>query len=194
MEKKIIMGAAVILALRFILLPIPASDLIIRIYFDEIAGNACELYYSVDAGKSLSPEQCIYSEINGAGKSVEFRLDGALENRLTALRLDWPNDTEQLICVKNISVSSGGVIRKEYNPCNFFADGNIALAHETSVSLVQPRNRAYLQVGTDDPYQLLSDALVEEINSYYNHRTLSRICLCLFVAGCFFFAKKKLFT
>ena len=194
MKKKIIMGGAILLALLFILMPFPASDLIIRIYFDDIAGDSCALYYSTDSEKSFSAEQCIHSEIDYTQKSVEFRLDGALEKKLTALRLDWPHLTEQVICVKNIAISSGGVIQKEYNPCYFFADENIALAHETSVTLVLPRNRAYLVAGVDDPYQILSDMLAEEIKSFYSHRIISRICLCLFIAGCFFFARKKLFT
>lgn len=193
MKKKIIPVLFILGALAFILIPQPASDLIIRIYFDDIAGDSCALYYSTDAGKTLSAEQCISSEINHTQKSVEFRLEDSLENRLTALRLDWPHLTEQLICVKTISVSSGGVIRKEYNPCYFFAEGNIAAVHEVDASLVYPRDRAYLLTGTDDPYQLLSDGLVEDINGCYNHRTLSRVCLCLFLAGCFLFARKKLF-
>lgn len=193
MKKKLIGGFALLLALLFILMPLPASDLIIRIYFDDITGHSCALYYSTDAEKNLLPEQYITSEIDYAQMRVEFRLDGSLENQLTSLRLDWPHLTEQLICVKNISISSGGVIRKEYNPCYFFADGNISSSHETYVTLVHPRNRAYLMTGTDDPYQILSDTLVDEIKGYYNHRILSRICLCLFIAGCWFFGKKKLF-
>lgn len=194
MKKKIIMGGVFLLALLFVLMPLPASDLIIRVYFDDIAGDFCSLYYSTDENKSFSAEQCILSEIDYTQNSVEFRLDGALEKELTALRLDWPQSVEQLICVKDISISSGGVIQKQYNPCCFFADENIAFAHETSVTTVLPRNRAYLLIGADDPYQILSDISVEEIKSCYSHRIISRICLCLFIVGCFFFAGKKLFT
>lgn len=193
LKKCILPALCLLLALAFILAPLPASDLILRIYFDDITGDSCVLYYSADAEKSLSPDRCLTSPIDGGKKSVEFRLDGSLENRLTALRLDWPHLTEQLICVKSITLSSGGVIRKEYNPCYFFAEGNIASSHETTASLVWPRDRAYLLTGADDPYQLLSDELTKEIGSFYSHRTLSRICLCLFLAGCCFFARKRLF-
>ena len=193
MKKKILMGGLFLLALLFILMPLPASDLIIRIYFEDIAGDSCSVFYSNDADKIFSSEQCISSGIDYEQKSVEFRLDGALEDQITALRLDWPHLTEQTICVKNISISSGGVIQKEYNPCYFFANENISGAHETDVSLVQPRNRAYLVTGEDDPYQVLSDRLVEEIMGYYSHRTVSRIGLCLFIACSFFLARKKLF-
>lgn len=194
MKKKLILGSLILVALAFILLPHPASDLIIRIYFDDIEGDFCALYYSMDPDKNFSAEQLLYSEIDHAQKSVEFRLDSSWEDQVTALRLDLPHHTDQLICVKNISVSSGGVIQKEYDPCHFFADINVVSTHETTISLVQSKNRAYLLTGTDDPYLVLSDSLVTEIQSHYSHTVFSRIFLCLFIAGSYIFAKKKLFT
>lgn len=191
MKKKLIFALAILLA--FLCIPFPPSDLIIRIYFDEIAGDTCDLYYGTASQSGFHDGQRVTSEIDHAGKRVEFRLDGSLQDQLTALRLDWPNLTQQLICVKNISVSSGGVIRKEYNPCYFFAQGNVPLSHDIAISLVYPRDRAYLQTGLDDPYLILSDGLVAEIRNLYSRRILSRLFLCLFFAGSFVLARKKLF-
>ncbi len=197
MKNKLLPYIAILSALVFILMPLPASDLIIRIYFDEIAGDQCSLYYTTDAQPEFNPDMLIISSILESAqgqKMVEFRLDGSLESQLAALRLDWPHLTEQLICVHNIAVSSGGIIRKNYNPCLFFAEKNILLSNETSVTLVQPRNRAYLSTKSGDPWQILSDELTAEIRSCYSHKVVSRLLLCLFIAGSYFFHKKKVFS
>ena len=89
---------------------------------------------------------------------VSFLLDGSLEGHLTGLRLDFPH-SEQLIGIKTVTVSSAGVIQKEYNPCHFFAPENITLNHNADVTLVLPRNRVYVSAGADDPFLILSDAL-----------------------------------
>lgn len=193
MKKKLIPALAILLAMVFLWIPLPASDLILRVHFDEIAGDSCDLYYGTDVQGSFSDEQHINAKIDHEKKLVEFRLEGSLQGHLTALRLDWPNLTEQLICVKSIAVSSGGAIRKEFNPCYFFAQGNVPISHETAISLVYPRDRAYLQTGADDPYLILSDGLVAEIGNLYSRRLLSRLFLCLFLAGSFVLARRKLF-
>ena len=84
------------------------------------------------------------------------------------------------------------MIQKEYNPCHFFAPENIALNHNADVTLVLPRNRVYVSTGADDPFLILSDALVARIDSCYSHQVLSRLCVCLFAACCLFFARRKL--
>lgn len=192
--KKLMWGLAILLLFIFVLLPFPASDLIIRIYFNEIEGDSCVLYYATDEQNYLSEEQCVPSVIDYTQNRVEFRLDSSLEGHLTSLRLDFPHLTEQLICVRSITISSAGVIQREYNPCVFFAEENIAFSHETDVTLVHPRNWAYLSIGPDDPYLMLSDILIRQIEDCYSHQTVSRFALCLFLVGVCVFARKKLFT
>lgn len=193
MKNKLLPGIAVLIAIVFVLLPLPASDLIIRIYFDEIQGDFCALYYATNPDKVFTLDEYLPCDINYDKKMVEYRLDGSAEDSLTALRLDWPNLQEQLICVKSITVSSGGLIQKEFNPCRFFAEENIASSHETTVVLVHPRDRAYLSCGSDDPYQVLSDELTAEIRNCFSHQRLSRLFLCLFLGCSWFLAKKKFF-
>lgn len=192
--KKLMWVFAILLSFIFIMIPFPASDLIIRIYFDDIEGDYCALYYATDEQNYLSEEQCVSSKIDYVQNKVEFRLDGDLEGHLTNLRLDFPHLTEQLICVKSITISSAGVIQREYDPCSFFADANIALSHETSVTLVHPRNRVYLSIGPDDPYIMLSTTFIRQIEECYSHQTISRFALCLFLFGVYAFARKKLFS
>lgn len=193
MEKKVLWGLAILLCLIFVLRPLPTSDLIVRVYFEDITGDCCVLYYITEDRSEFSDEQKVVSEIDPVQKKVEFRLDGSFEGHITNLRLDFPHLNEQLICVKSITVSSAGVVRKDYNPCNFFMDENIESSHEASVTLVYPRNRAYISAGSDDPYIVLSPALVKQIGSYYSHRTFSRVALCLFLFGAYMISKRKIF-
>lgn len=194
MKKFLIWGSAILLSLLFVFLPSSASDLIIRVYFDEIAGNSCALYYTTDEDPAFSDAQCIVADIDYAQKKVEFRLKGDLEGHLDSLRLDFPHLTEQLVCVKNITLSSAGVIQKQYDPCHFFAGENIASAHEVSVTYIYPRNRAYLSAGADDPYIVLSPEFTRQIGNHYSHQIISRLTLCLFLFGTYLLARKKLFV
>lgn len=183
-----------IVAIAFILIPVPAADLFVRIYFDEIAGDNCALYYATDTANAISQDQCIISEIDYEKKLVTFRLDGSFAGHLTSLRLDLPSEMEQLACIKTITVSSAGIIQKEFNPCVFFEKANIAAANDAEITLVHPRNRAYISAESGDPYLVLSTPLVNQIQNCSSHYVLSRIFVCLFVGACCIFAKRKVFT
>lgn len=193
MKKYLLWFSAVIIVLIFIFLPLPASDLILRIYFDEIEGDSCALYYTTDTQGAFCEEQCAHAQIDYEKKMVAFRLDGSLAGHLTGLRLDFPQ-TEQLLCIKSVTASSAGVIQKEYNPCSFFAESNIAFSNDISVTLVNLRNRAYLSTGSNDPYICLSATPTEQLQGCFSYLRLSRFFLCLFVAGSILFARKKLFN
>lgn len=191
MKKYLPLLFILILSLILIFKPHSASAMIIRVYFTEISGNSCALYYTTDLQNSFSETQCVVSNIDYDQKMVEFRLDSSLAGHLTGLRLDLPSSAEQLLCVKNISISSGGVIQREYNPCDFFAEENLLLEHEVHLDLVRPRNCAYLLTGADDPYVVFSSSLVDQIEGCFSHRIWSHILLCLFVVGCYFSATRK---
>lgn len=191
MKKYLPLLLILILSLIFIFKPHSASAMIIRVYFTEISGNSCALYYTTDIQNSFSETQCIVSDIDYDQKMVEFRLDSSLAGHLTGLRLDLPDSAEQLLCVKNISVSSGGVIQKEFNPCDFFSEENLLLDHNVHLDLVRPRSCAYLLTGADDPYVVFSSPLVDQIEDCYSYRTWSRVLICLFAAGCYFSATRK---
>ena len=195
MKKQVFFaGLAIALTVLFVFMPVSASDLIIRMYFDDIEGEDCVLYYATDIENVFTQEKSVVSEIDCEQKLVEFRLDKSCDGHLTMLRLDLPQQAEQLVCIKNITVSSGGVIQKEYSPCEFFEDRNVDLLREIEVTRVYPKKRTYLEIGPEDPYVVLSGEMTQELQSYFSHRGLSRLGLCMFIAGCYFISRKKIFA
>ena len=193
-KKQIACSVIVMLiALIYIFSPHPASDLYLRITFEELEGDTCYLYYATDTDSSFSEDKCIASKVDPDTMQASFRLDGSLAGHLTGLRLDFPH-IEQLVGIKTVTVSSAGVIKKEFNPCYLFTPENIQLNHNADITLVLPRNRAYISAGADDPFLILSDALTAQIDGYYSHQTLSRLLLCVFIAGCFFCTRRRIFA
>lgn len=194
MKKKVVFACIIFLVMAvFIFIPAPTSKLYIRIYFDEIQGNNCELYYAVDGMNAFSREQCITSAIDYNRKMVEFALEPSLEGHVTGLRLDLPGEP-QLLCIKSITVSNAGVIKRQYNPCRFFAQDNITYSNDIdAISLATAKARAYFNAVSNDPYLILSDGLSRQIMDCYSHFTLTKLVVCVFLAGCFFLSKKKIF-
>lgn len=194
MKKKILMACMVFLLMAaFVLIPAPASNLYIRIYFDEIQGNNCALYYAVDDRNAFSQEQCISAEIDHERKMVEFVLEPSLEGRITGLRLDFPN-ASQLLCIKTITVSNAGVIKREYDPCDFFSEENAVYFNDIdAVNLVAVRSRAYFRTLSGDPYLILSNGLCRQIMECYSHFRLTKLAICVFILASLFLAKMKIF-
>lgn len=195
MRKKILYIVLVLLLMFvFIMLPLPASDLRIRIHFDAIEGNHLVLYYTTDSANDFSDAQSISQGIEQNTNQVTFTLPSSLENHITGLRLDFP-DEEQLLCINNITVSSAGTIKRQFNPCNFFSASNILHRNGiTEVSLATAQARTYVLTSSDDPYMILSPDLCRQITDCYSHFRLTRLGICIFILGCCFFARKKVFT
>lgn len=141
----------VLLTTLFVFWPLSPGDLHIRLYFEEITGDKCALYYTTDLDGGYSEDRCIVSPIEG-GKQVDFRLDASLAGHIQNLRIDWPNQN-QLLCVKSVTVSSAGVVQKEFNPCDFFS--NIVSQNDIAdQSIVRIRKRAYILTEANDPYMI----------------------------------------
>lgn len=194
MKKKILFACIIFLLMAaFVLIPVPASKLYIRIYFDEIKGDNCALYYAVDGTNTFSQEQCIGCAIDYEKQMVEFALEPSLEGRITGLRLDFP-DMPQLLCIKTITVSNAGVIKREYDPCDFLAEENILFSNDIdAMSLVTVRARAYIRTLSGDPYLILSNGFCQQIMDCYSHFTLTKLVICVFLSVSFFLAKKNVF-
>lgn len=194
MKKKIVSACIIFLLMAvFVLIPAPASNLYIRIYFDEIQGDGCALYYMVDGADTFSQEQCISAAIDDEKKMVEFVLDPSLEGRVTGMRLDFP-DMPQFLCVKTITVSNAGVIKREYNPCDFFAPENILYSNDIdAISLVTARARTYINAAFDDPFLILSGGLCQQLMDCYSHFRLTKLAVCVFILASAFLAKRKIF-
>lgn len=175
----------------FVFWPLSPAPLHIRLYFDEIAGDKCTLYYTTDTAGGYSEDRCIVSPIED-GKQVDFCLDASLAGHIRNLRIDWPVQ-EQLLCVKSVTVSSAGVVQKEFNPCSFFSD--IAFRNDISdQSMVWIRNRAYILTDAGDPYMVFGEATVDQIQKCFSRYRLTRLAVCLFLLGCFYFSKRELFS
>ena len=200
---KIIKKIAIILVvIAFVLFPLPNSDLYFRVYFTnadprataDIEGGTCALYYAVGSPNAFSGEQVVQSDINQNSHCATFKLDGSLAGKLTGLRFDFPNN-DTLVCIYNITVSSAGIIQKQFNPCDFFVDENLIQINDIQdISLGTAMNRAYIKTGSTDPYVVFSDSLVAQITDGYSSYRLTRLCICLFIAAVYFMAKKNLFS
>lgn len=191
--KKIKILVIFLAVALFIAVPLPSADLYLRVYFSEIAGQFCALYYSTESSNFFSQEQCVISDIDPERNMVTFRLDGSLKDQITGFRLDFPSD-EDLICVSNITVSSAGIVQKQFNPIHFFADENFSYSNDiAAISLVDPRDTAYILTESSDPYLIFSANLVKQITDGYSCYRLTRLGICLFAAACFFMTKKNLF-
>lgn len=193
MKKKIACLFFIFLAAAFVLLPTPTASLSLRFYFEEIEGSECSLYYTTDTSNMFSDEKQYRAEIDPEKNMAAFRLDPSLNGYLTGLRLDFPSES-QLCCVKNVTVSSGGVIKRRYDPCEFFAEENIIDTHGIDeITRVPSRSFTYFSVTSDDPYIVLSEGLSRQVMDCYSHYRLTRLCICLFLLACFLIGKKKIF-
>lgn len=175
----------------FILIPLPAADVYVRLHFSEAGGDNCSLYYTTGDFPNFSQDKCIISDIDYEKNEVTFRLDSSLEGKITGFRLDFPN-TQSLIGIENITVSSAGIVQKQYNPCDFFEEKNVIYVNQAEYSLVRPHNRTYIAPNGDDTYFIFSDTLACELNNSYSHFRLTRLGICFFAAGCYFFTKRKI--
>lgn len=183
----------VIASALFVVIPFPTADLFIRLHFDEINSDSCSLFYCTDPYFSFSQEQCIISNIDPDTNTVTFRIDSSNIGQITGLRLDFVNK-EDTICVRDISVSSAGIIQKEYNPCTFFHTSNILTTNNTTFSLLDIQDLAYIATTDNDPYVIFTNELTRDIMSHASSYRLTRALICVFVGVALILMKKKVFT
>ena len=192
MKKKWHLILFLLAAIILLLIPLPASDLILRITLTECYTDGFFLYYTTD-GQAWSEDQKIPGSLDAERGIVSFQVDSSLEGQLTGLRIDFPNQ-QQVVCVKNITVSSAGFPKKQYNPCVFFDVANRKAQNGLyAVDLVPTRARAYLGTTQEDPYVILSDVLTQQITRLFSHYRMTRFFICLFVSACCLSCQKKLF-
>ena len=181
----------------FLLIPLPASSLILRITWENpslIELHDVFLYYAMDVdGQVWSEDQKIIGSLDEERGIVSFRVDSSLKGRLTGLRIDFP-DQQQILGVKNITVSSAGFPKKQYNPCVFFEQSN-QKAQNGLYAVDRVLSRACVYIGTtpDDPYIVFSDALTQQIAGLFSHYRITRLFICLFALACYLSYQKKLF-
>lgn len=191
MKKKICCAAAVVLAVIYIFFPRPASDLVITVSFGDFTGGSYLLYYTTDTYPDFSDDRSVSGEINYEKMQISFRLDGELEGHLTGLRLDFPQEDE-LVNISAVTVSSAGVIQKDFNPSVFFSENNVVISNNLEISVIDAANQAYVGTGSEDPYLVFSDSVVERVTDCFSHQTGSRMLVCLFIAACLAVSRLKI--
>ena len=95
--------------------------------------------------------------------------------------MDFP-ETDQVLSIKNVSVSSAGVVQHNYGPCDFLAEANIALQNDIPmISLVEPKQTTFIQTNEPDPYILFTSDLVRDMLQYRSSFRLTRLAVCILV-------------
>lgn len=195
MKKKTTVAAMalpILLAILFCFLPTRTGDVILRLHFwevhESVQKDGCVLFYTTKDNDTFTAENCVEGYLNETEHRVEFRLDSSLKGQITGIRIDLPA-AEQTLVVDDVSVLSGGVVKKNYNPVDFFADEMIKAQNDiTAIERIDFQSRAYLVTTGADPYIVLMDGLAEEIASQYTNYTGTRICLAVFLMACCLFA------
>lgn len=191
--KKVKFIIIFLLAVAFILMPFPSADINIRLHFWGATEGNFALYYATQTA-GFSQEQCLVKAVDSERNQVTFHLDSSLEDQLAGLRLDFPAGNN-VICVSNITVSSAGIVQKQFNPCDFFAPENLTNQNDIDpISLATAQNRAYVPTTGEDPYVIAAQNLLEEIRDGYSHLRLTRLGICLFAFACYLLYKKNLFS
>ena len=184
---------AVIIAGAFIFIPKSTSNLYIRLHFESIQGDVLQLYYTTVENNSFCEEQSITSYVDKENRSVSFCLDKSLYNQLGVVRLDFAQQPETL-CVNGISISSGGMVKKELNPGNFISDENMIDFHNVAFSPVPERNKTFIVTQEGDPYIVFSPEITQQINQYFSKGYLTRFLICIFVLIVYVSYKKNIFN
>lgn len=193
--KKIKMALIFLLTVGFIFFPMHPSDIYIKVHFRDVVEGTYDLFYATENGV-FTAEQKVTSSVenNKNGGFVKFRLDGTMSEKLTGLRLDLPAG-EHLICVSNISVSSAGVIKKQFAPCSFFADENIeTVNHIKDISLVYAGDIVYIATNGIDPNIVMAQNIAEKVKKSSSRKYLTRLLICIYCGGCYWLYGKRLFV
>lgn len=170
-----------ILMLVFILMPIPASGLTIRLYFDKFQGDSLVMYYTTDENPHMGMEQIIAGTIDAGNKLAVIKLSPELADHIDLIRFDFP-EIEQTLSVRNISVSSAGVIQHHYSPCDFFSETNVTGVNDIpQISLIEGKKTAYIQTNKSDPYILFDRGLVRDMLQYRSAYRRTRLAACILV-------------
>jgi hypothetical protein len=138
------------------------------------------MYYAT-YDRDFSEDTKIRGSIDYENSVITFDVPSNLEKRITGLRLDFPAE-DKIVKMDSVSISSGGLIKKNYTGDYFFTGGNIPYMHGIgSISLVTSRGVAYIKTLENDPYVILSESLTNEIGRCFSHYYISRGLLVLLI-------------
>ncbi len=180
-------GAAII----FVIYPFMCTDLHMKIYLGEdSAFTQCNLYYTTVDSPDFGDDKLIF------GVETEEYIDVIIPReycgKLAMLRLDFTH-AENLISINRIELCSGGFIQKSFDGAEFFQDSNVM--HTNHISSVQNiLLGTYIKTEGNDPFIIFQQSVVDVYNHAFSHYTVTKLFICLFVAGAVLLAKTKLFS
>lgn len=170
-----------ILMLVFVFMSFPASGLTIRLYFDDFEGSQVIMYYTTDENPDILPEQILTATFDTETRIAVIKLSPELADHIVQIRLDFP-EMEQVFSIKNVSVSSAGVIKHNYSPCDFFSTTNIVYQNDIpQINLLERKQIAYVKTNESDPYILFTNELVNDMLRYRSSFRLTRLSICILV-------------
>ena len=192
MKEKILYGVLALALIAFVCIPLPPSDLLIRMTRDwgTLAGST--LYYATEESPDFSDAQLLYAQEDPETQIATFRIPADAAAGLTGLRFDLPDD-QPVTTIGKVSVSSGGVIQKSYLSCEFFADEHIASEHLFHRDLVPAQNLVALSVEGSDPYAVLSEDLVREIRGCVSRRRGIRAVFAVLILAGAILGRRRIF-
>lgn len=192
MKQKLLRFLPVLIIIAILLIPMPSSGLYLRLHFEDFEGTDLKIYYTTEDSPSFNEEHTILADIDET-KVASFYLDSRVVDTINCLRLDFPQ-TSQLLSVKDVSVSSGGVVKHRFNPCSFFEEGNLDVSNNIDAMSISPAlAKVFFQTGENDPYVVFSNPLLNKVLRYSSHYGFTRIAICMFLLGCYYFLKKDFF-
>lgn len=181
MKKYIMQFILIAFTIIILLIPVGTSNLVINLYLDEFVDSTCIIYYGKNTNPGFCDEQVLVGVYSPAKNCVSVTIPGDVAANVTTLRMDFA-EIEQLLSIREVTLTSAGITQKTYNPCDFFADSNIAVSNGINgKSLIDIRNMTYFSTSENDPYIIFTDAFCKEIVSHTSSFLLTKIFICCFI-------------
>lgn len=194
MKKKLPFLLLIVLTISVFLIPMPNPDIKLRFYFDNMEGDFFRLYYTTNYSSQMDEEKVLQAEYDPELRMATFSLSPELVSEVSSLRLDFP-PISQLIGIRDVSVSSAGMVTHRFNPSRFFAEENLIATNCISKMNVAPaKAKAYFQLDGNTPYIVFSNPLLNKILFFRSRYIFPRLLFCLLVWVGFLLTKRNLYS
>ncbi len=189
-KSYIIMAAILCAALLFIFYPFMCTDLHIKLYFGEDSDVAyCNLYYTTEDMPNFDDSNMLTAKATADYADILIPKEAC--GKLTNLRLDF-SPVEDLISISRVELCSGGFIQKSFSGPDFFKEDNILQTNDLE-TLHSTKYITYIGTAGTDPYIMFQTAVVSACNNAFSHYTVTKLLICLFIAGTVILSRRKLF-
>ena len=181
---------AIIAALIFILFPIKPADLILKLTIEGTDAGLCRLYYSTTETDFFNEEMSLPAQKTNTVNLYDFKIPSDVAGDLKMIRLDFPSGSVGY-AVTNVTVYSGGVTRKYYNPDIFFAPGNVVAYADLTYGSDESTDFIYVTPTGPDPNLVFSELFTNSLKKCQSRFYLTRIFIVCFIAAAWLISTKK---